>query len=170
MRRIQEKVEQELQSLERELRYDLPREIERATSLGDLRENAEYHAALERQSYVRARIAQLKKRLSQLSTVRLNQIPHDRAAFGSVVTVRDLDGEEQQTYEIVVADDGDPAHGRISLTSPLGKALVSRQVGDEVIVRTPGGERVLEIVELITIHDRAFDAEESEASGQEVDE
>ncbi len=154
MRRIRERLEKELRELEHELRIELPREIQKATALGDLRENAEYHAALERQSYVRARISQLQQRLSQLSSVRMSRIPRDRVAFGSVVTVRDLDTDEEVTWELVFADEGDAAAGRISVSSPIGRALVGKEVGDEVVVRTPAGERTFEVVDLVTLHDR----------------
>ena len=157
MRRIRERLEKELRALEHELRIELPREIQKATALGDLRENAEYHAALERQSYVRARIAQLQQRLSQLSSIRMSQIPRDRAAFGSLVTVRDLDTDEEVTWELVFADEGDAATGKISVSSPIGRALVGKEVGDEVVVRTPSGDRTFEIVDLVTLHDREDD-------------
>ncbi|MDH3285793.1 MAG: GreA/GreB family elongation factor, partial [Acidobacteriota bacterium] len=122
MRRVQEKVEREVQALERELRHELPKEIERATALGDLRENAEYHSALERQTFVRARIAQLKERLSQLSTMSVAKLPRDRAGFGSVVTVRDLDDESTRVFELVLGEEGDPGAGKISVSSPIGRS------------------------------------------------
>ncbi|RMG47542.1 MAG: transcription elongation factor GreA [Acidobacteria bacterium] len=154
MREIRERVERELKQLEHELRYELPKEIERATALGDLRENAEYHAALERQSYVRARIGQLKRRLSQLSTIRMSQIPRDRAGFGSIVDVVDVDSGEERRYELVAAEDGDPANGKLSINSPIGRALAGCSEGDLVTVRAPSGERTLEIVRVVTLHDR----------------
>ncbi|MBP7146777.1 MAG: transcription elongation factor GreA [Acidobacteria bacterium] len=154
MRRLQEPIEKELKELDRELRFDLPREIARATAMGDLRENAEYKAALERQSYVKARIAHLQQRLSQLSTIRLSQIPTDRIAFGSLVTVRDLDNDEERAFDLVLGDEGDANAGKISVASPIGRALLNKQVGDEVTVRTPAGERAFEIVSLQTLHER----------------
>lgn len=154
MKRITERVEKELRELERELRIELPREIERATALGDLRENAEYHAALERQRYVQARVGQLQQRLSQLSTMRMSSIPRDRAAFGSLVTVQDLDTGEESVYELVIGDDGDPGAGKISISSPIGRSLVGKVAGDEVVVRTPGGERAFEVIDLVTLHQR----------------
>ncbi|MDQ7006939.1 MAG: transcription elongation factor GreA [Acidobacteriota bacterium] len=157
LKRITSRVEQELRELERELRVELPREIERATALGDLRENAEYHAALERQRYLQARVGQLQQRLSQLSTIRISSIPTDRAAFGSILKVEDLDTGEEKTFELVIGDDGDPATGKISISSPIGRSLVGRVPGDEVTVRTPGGERVFEILELTTLHQRDID-------------
>lgn len=154
MRHIREKVEKELKRLEHELRYELPKEIEKATALGDLRENAEYHAALERQNYVRARIAQLQKKLGQLGMIRLEKLPKDRAGLGSVITVQDLDSEEEVVYELVFSDEGDPKVGKISLTSPIGKALTGKRVGDEVVARTPRGQREFEVIDLVTLHER----------------
>lgn len=154
MKRITERVEKELRELERELRIELPKEIERATALGDLRENAEYHAALERQRYLQARVGQLQQRLSQLSTMRMSSIPHDRASFGSLVTVQDLDSEEEMVFELVIGDDGDPGAGKISISSPIGRSLVGKVAGDEVVVRTPGGERAFEVIDLVTLHQR----------------
>ena len=154
MRHVMEKLEKERKELERELRYELPKEIQRATALGDLRENAEYHAALERQSYVRARVGQLKQRMSQLSSVELSSLPRDRAAFGSLVTVEDLDSGDEVTYELVVPEEGDPANGKVSVSSPIGRALMGKEVGDEVTVKAPGGDRVFEVRALVTLHDR----------------
>jgi len=154
MKHVRERLERELKQLERELRYELPREIKRATALGDLRENAEYHAALERQSYVRARVGQLRQRISQLSSLDLSQIPHDRVGLGSRVRLEDLDTGDEVTWEIVLADEGDPARGLLSIASPIGRALAGRRVGDEVTVRTPGGERSFEVTGLETIHQR----------------
>lgn len=154
MRHIQDKIDAELKLLDRELRIELPKEIARATALGDLRENAEYHAALDRQRYVQARIAHLNQRRSQLSTVRLDQIPRDRAAFGSIVTLRDLDTGEELVYELVLGDDGDASLGRISVSSPIGRALLNRRAGEEVTVRVPAGERTFEVIALKTLHER----------------
>lgn len=165
MRHLRDPLERELKQLEYELRIELPKEIGRATALGDLRENAEYHAALDRQRYVQARIAHLQQRLSQLSTIRMSQIPRDRAAFGSLVTVSDLDSGEECTYDLVLGDEGDAAAGKISVSSPIGKALVGRQIGDTVSVRTPIGERQFEVTGLLTLHER----EESENGGGEAE-
>ena len=157
MRHIMDRIDSELKLLDRELRIELPKEIARATALGDLRENAEYHAALDRQRYVQARIAHLNQRRSQLSTVRLDQIPRDRVAFGSVVTVRDLATDEEMVFELVLGDDGDASQGRISVSSPIGRALLNRRPGEDVTVRVPAGERTLELVALTTLHEREGD-------------
>lgn len=161
MRHIMDRIDTELRQLDRELRFELPKEIARATALGDLRENAEYHAALERQRYVKARIAHLNQRRAQLSTVRLDQIPTDRVAFGSVVTLEDLDSGESIVYELVLADDGDVTQGRISVSSPIGRALLNRRPGDEVNVRVPSGERAFALVALKTLHQRDADPGEN---------
>lgn len=157
MRHIREKYEKELAELKRELTVDLPKEIQRAVALGDLRENAEYSAALERQRYVQARLAQLTQKLTQLGTIRLSQIPKDKAAFGSVVTLRDLETDEQITYELVLPDEGDVAAGTISVSSPIGRSVVGKQVGDEVTAQTPRGARTFELVDMVTLHDRNDD-------------
>jgi transcription elongation factor GreA len=147
-------LETELKALERELRVELPKEIKRALAMGDLRENAEYQAALERQSFVRARIGQLKNRLADLSNIRLEDIPTDRIGLGSVARVLDLDEDKEISYEFVVPDAADPASGKISMSSPLGKGLSGHQVGDEVMIQVPSGQRTYEVLSLQTIHQR----------------
>ncbi len=154
MRHMREKIEKELQALEYELRFELPKEIQKAVAHGDLRENAEYKAALERQSYVQSRVSQMHEKLAQLSTIKLSAIPTDRVAFGSLVSVRDLDNDLESDYELVFNDDGDAAQGKISVSSPIGRALLGKEVGDQVTVKAPGGERVFEIVNLVTLHER----------------
>lgn len=149
-----EKLETELKELEKELRIDLPREIKRALSMGDLRENAEYHAALERQSYVKARIGQVRSRLAEVSRVRLDEIPRDKVGLGSVIKVLDVDESKELSFEFVLSEEADPANGKISITSPLGRGLVGREVGEEVNIQVPSGRRTYEILSLRTIHDR----------------
>src|SRR6267142_5415081 len=126
--KVKEKLEAELKSLERELRIELPQEIKRALAMGDLRENAEYHAALERQSFVRARIGQLKTRLGEVSQIRVEDIARDKVGLGSLFTVLDLNEDRQLEYEIVLSDEADPASGKISITSPLGRGFTGREV------------------------------------------
>jgi transcription elongation factor GreA len=150
---IKERLRQEISGLQRELRVDLPQEIKRALAHGDLRENSEYHAALERQSYVKARIGQLQKRLSDLSMVKISQIPKDRIAFGSRVVLEDLESDEEVHYELVMNDDANPKAGRISVTSPLGRGLMGHREGDEIEIRIPSGTRTFEVLELRTLHD-----------------
>jgi transcription elongation factor GreA len=143
--------EDEIQKLDRELKLDLPKEIQRARELGDLRENAEYHAAKERQRFVEARISMLKTRVSEISLMNLEKLPLDRVAFGSTVHLREPEGETA-TYQLVMPEDADPAKGWISTASPIGRALVGKEVGDDVKVPTPGGLREFEVIKLITIH------------------
>jgi transcription elongation factor GreA len=143
----------EIRVLEIELTSELPLEIKRARELGDLRENAEYKAAKERQTFVQARIGMLQKRVSEISLMNLDKIPHDRAAFGSIVHVSE--GRNQMAvYQLVMPEDADPAKGMVSTTSPIGRALMGKEAGDVVEAPTPGGTRSFEILKLITIHDQ----------------
>lgn len=162
MEEIKERLRQEISELQRELQIDLPREIQRALAHGDLRENSEYQAALERQGYVRARLGQLQRRLSDLSMIRMSRIPRDRIALGSTVVLEDLDSESQVTYELVLNDDADRKDGRISVTSPLGKGLMGHREGDEITIRIPSGKRTFEVLSLTTIHDRLNPSPEEE--------
>jgi transcription elongation factor GreA len=149
--RILKKFEDEIQQLEKELKTELPREIQRARELGDLRENAEYAAAKERQRLVEARISMLKKRVSEISLMNLDKIPHDRVGFGSTVELKDPQGQTV-TYQLVMPEDAAPEIGLISTASPIGRALVNKEEGDEVDVSTPNGSRRFEIVKLVTVH------------------
>jgi len=153
MQDLKKKLEDEIAALEIELRIDLPREISKARAHGDLSENAEYHAAKERQGMVNARLGQLRARMRELAMVDFSRIPRDRAGLGSSVTVLDLGKGEEFTYRLVTSEEADVATGRISTTSPIGRALIGKQVGDTVKFQSPGGARELEIVQLVTIHD-----------------
>jgi len=153
MEDLKKKLEQEIAALDIELRIDLPREIAKARAHGDLSENAEYHAAKERQGMVNARLGQLRQRLRELSMIDYTRIPRDRVGLGSSVTVLDLQKDEEITYLLVTSEEANVALGRISTTSPIGKGLLGKQVGDTVKVQIPGGTRELEIVTLLTIHD-----------------
>lgn len=144
--------EEEIQSLEYELKRELPKEIQRARELGDLRENAEYQAAKERQRLVESRLSLLKKRVSEISLMNLSKLPRDRAGFGSTVHLRQPGGETV-VYQLVMAEDADPTKGWISTASPIGRGLMGKEVGDEVTVPTPNGIREFEVVKLTTIHD-----------------
>lgn len=145
--------EDEIQELERELKTQLPKEIQRARELGDLRENAEYQAAKERQSFLQARIGMLKKRIGEIALMNVDRIPRGKVGLGSTVEVRESTGE-RIIYQIVMPDDADVERGWISTASPIGRALLNQEEGDEVVVRTPNGlERVFEIVKLSTVHD-----------------
>lgn len=141
-------------ALERELHRELPKEIQRARELGDLKENAEYQSAKDRQGIVNARIAMLKKRIAEISIMNLDKIPHDRAAFGSTVHLREDNGDAV-TYQLVMPEEADAAKGLISTSSPIGRAIVGRTEGDEINVTTPSGTRNFEILKLVTIHDGA---------------
>jgi transcription elongation factor GreA len=152
--RIIKKFEEEVALLERELKTELPKEIQRARELGDLRENAEYHAAKDRQTIVNSRIGMLKKRISEIAIMNLDKIPHDRAAFGSTVHLLEDNGETI-VYQLVMPEEADAAKGLISTSSPIGRAIVGKTEGDEITVTTPNGTRQFEIMKLVTIHDEA---------------
>ena len=143
--------ESEIAVLERELTQELPKEIQRAREHGDLRENAEYHAAKERQRFVEARVSMLRKRVSEIQLMDMARIPKDRAGFGSKLTM--TENGASRTYELVMPEDSDPDKGLISVASPIGRALVGKEEGDEVSVPTPAGVRRFEILKLVTIHD-----------------
>lgn len=150
--RLLKKFEDEINELERELKTELPKEIQRARELGDLRENAEYQAAKERQSFLQARIGMLRKRVGDIALMNLDKIPHDKAALGSTVTLVEEDGQKL-TYQLVMPEDADAEKGFISTASPIGRALLGKAEGDEVVVPTPNGQRVFELIKLATIHD-----------------
>ena len=152
--RILKRLEAEVADLDRELRTELPKEIQRARELGDLSENAEYQAAKERQSYIQARMGMLRKRMAEISLMNLEKLPRDRAAFGSTLEVRAESGELVH-FQLVMAEDADATKGFISTSSPIGKALMGKQPGDEVSVPTPTGVRRFEVVTLTTVHDEA---------------
>jgi transcription elongation factor GreA len=152
MHKIKELLDTELRTLEHEFRVELPKEIKTAVAMGDLRENAEYKAALERQSYVKARIGQLRERLAALHTLNLDLVPRDRVGLGAHVKLLDLDQDAEVAYELVFPELADLARGLISIASPIGKSLLNRQVGDEVTIRTPAGQKRFEVLELVTIH------------------
>jgi transcription elongation factor GreA len=150
--RLLKKFEDEIAQLDRELKSELPQEIRRARELGDLRENAEYHAAKERQRLVEARISLLKKRVSDIHLMNLDKVPHDRVGFGSTVHLKDAHGGTM-TYQLVMPEDADVDQGLISTASPIGRALLNKEEGDEVVVTTPNGSRTFEVIKLLTIHD-----------------
>jgi transcription elongation factor GreA len=152
---IKKQLQEEIRQLEHELAHELPAEIKKAVALGDLSENAEYHMAKQRQVFVNARLGQLKQRMSELALVNLSNIPRDRAAFGSKVLVYDTSKDEKIQYKLVTSEEADVNKGLISTTSPIGRSLVGKQVGDTATVVTPNGNRELEILELTTIHDNA---------------
>jgi transcription elongation factor GreA len=155
MEELKKKLQQEIAALEYELRNELPKEILKARAHGDLSENAEYHAAKQRQSYVDARLGQLQARLREFSMADLTKIPHDRVGLGSTVVVFDSLKNEEISYKIVTSEEADVNNGRISTSSPIGKGLLGKQVGDTVKITIPGGTREMEVLSLTTIHDLA---------------
>lgn len=150
---IKKKLQDEITALEYELRNELPREILKARLHGDLSENAEYHAAKERQGLVNARLGQLQKRLADFSMIDMSKIPHDRVGLGSRVVVLDIRTEIEITYHLVTSEEADAPQGKISTASPIGKSLLGKVVGDTVKMQAPGGAKELEILKLQTIHE-----------------
>ena len=149
--KLLKRFEEQVAVLERELKMELPKEIQRARELGDLRENAEYQAAKERQTYVQARIGMLRRRMNEIALMNMEKIPHGKAGFGSTVTLRE--NNQQLVYQLGMPEDADGEKGMISTSSPIGRAILNREEGDEVNVTTPAGPRTFEILKLVTIHD-----------------
>lgn len=158
IREMREKLSHEIGQLSHELNVTLPQNIAQAVELGDLRENSEYKAALERQQFVQARLGQLHQRLNQLTQLANTEAPTDRVGLGSRVTVQDLDTDEIDTYVVVLAEMMDIDAGHISLASPLGRALSNGRVGDEISLRLPASARKLRITELVTAHQAGAEA------------
>jgi len=152
MDELKKKLQDEIAALEHEFRTELPREILRARELGDLSENAEYHAAKERQGLVNARLGQLRKRLAEISMIDLTKVPRDRVGFGSSVVVFDVLKSEEMTYRLVASEESDVKNGLISTSSPIGRGLLNKRVGDEVRIVAPGATLQFEIVRMTTIH------------------
>jgi len=152
---FKKKLQDEIAALEYELRNELPREILKARAHGDLSENAEYHAAKERQGFVNAKLNHLKQRLAAMSMVDFSKIPHGRVGLGSRVVLLDVKKDEQITYNLVTSEEADAAKGKVSTTSPIGRSLLGKEVGDVIKVQIPGGMREFEILELATIHEIA---------------
>jgi len=154
MEAVKKKLKDELDALEEELHFRLPKEIQKAREFGDLRENAEYKAAMERQSIVQARIMQVRNRLSEVDSIDLSKIPTGIAAYGSTVVLFDVEKEEKVTYKLVTSEESDPEKGLISTVSPIGQALMGKEEGDEIKVKTPSGWRNFELSRLTTIHEK----------------
>ena len=153
MQDIKKALDEQIRQLEYELTTELPAEIKKAVALGDLSENAEYHMAKQRQEFVNARLGQLKKRMGELSLVNLDNIPRNKVGFGSTVEVHDESKGETLSYKLVTSEESDVSKGLISTTSPIGRALIGKEVGDTATVVTPNGKRELEVLKLTTIHD-----------------
>src|SRR5262245_44261244 len=152
MKEIRDRLEGELKALERELTVDLPREIKTAVAMGDLRENAEYHAALERQRFVKARIGQLRLRLSELGMMNMDKIAKDRIGLGSTIVLLDLETDVEVTYELVIPEMADLEKGLVSTSSPIGRGLLGKKAGDQVTIEVPSGKKRSEVTELRPIH------------------
>ena len=149
---MREKLGKEIEELSRELAVTIPQAIATAVAMGDLRENSEYKAALERQQLVQARLGQLHHRLAQLAQLANTEAPRDRVGLGSRVVVEDLVTGEQETYILVLAEMMDIDAGHISMASPLGRALKDRKPGERVSLRLPTASRQLKVLEVVTIH------------------
>ncbi|MFN0138950.1 MAG: transcription elongation factor GreA [Pyrinomonadaceae bacterium] len=154
MEEIKKKLKTQIEELEHELNHKLPKVIQHAREFGDLSENAEYKAAKERQTFVQARVSLLHQRLMEVESIDVSKIPTDRVAYGSVVVLFDLDKEEKVTYELLTSEESDPDNGKISTVSPIGQALMGKEEGDEVKVKTPNGWKSFEISRLTTIHEK----------------
>ena len=155
---IKKRLEEEIRTLDHELKIQLPKEIQKAREYGDLRENAEDKAAKERQTFLQARIGQLSARLAALSMVNMDRIPKDKVGLGSTVTLRETASGDQIVYDLVTPEEADPTQGRISPSSPIGKSLLNHEEGDVVEVRVPSGTKEYEITRLVTIHDQVEDS------------
>jgi transcription elongation factor GreA len=152
---IKKKLQEEINTLEHELSYELPRELKKAVALGDLSENAEYHMAKQRQEFVKARLRQLGRRMADLSLINMDNIPKDKVGLGSTVRIFDNTKNEEMEYKLVTSEESDVTVGKISTSSPIGRALLNKKVGDTAIVVTPNGKREMEVLKLTTIHDEA---------------
>jgi len=152
-----EKLRQQIRPLERELKIELPRQLAEAAAHGDLSENAEYDAAKSRKELVEAQLQRLYAKKKSLAAINPETISRDAIGFYSTVRLYDLDGGDEVTYRLVTSDESDPKNGKISLTSPIGRALAGKQVGDEVSVQTPRGTRSYEVLEFKTLHDETGD-------------
>ncbi len=150
---VKQKLQAELDGLESELRIHLPKEIKRAREFGDLRENSEYQTALQRQTMVKARIRELRQRMSEVASIDLSRVPRDKAAYGSTLVLYDAQRDEEVTYRLVTPEESNPPEGLISTVSPIGRSLMGKEAGDEVVVTIPSGSRRFEIRRLITLHD-----------------
>jgi transcription elongation factor GreA len=156
---VRKKLQGEVEALNHELTVTLPATLKRAIRNGDLRENGDYHAALERQQFVQARLSHLRTRLSKLSQIDLSKIPSGQVGLGSRVTVEDLANGQREDLELVIPDAMDFDRGHISVASPMGRGLVDKKVGDTTVVQLPAGVRKLRIVSLRTLHEQLDEAD-----------
>jgi len=154
LKEVKKKLEERIKVLERELKSELPKALMKAIELGDLKENAEYQTAKERQAMVQTQLGLLRQRLANLSLVNLSKIPTDRVSYGSEVVLVDLETDQERAFRLVTSEESDAANGLISTSSPIGKSLMGHKEGDEVTIRTPRSVRTFEILSLKTIHDK----------------
>jgi transcription elongation factor GreA len=150
---LKQKLSEEVGRLQHELNVTLPSEIRKAVEHGDLRENSEYKAALERQQFVQARLGQLRQRLSKLSSIDINQIPPDKVGLGSRVVVEDSRSSDREVYHLVFGDALEFEEGHVTMASPIGRALLGKQIGEEVVLKLPTMTRQMKVIDLRTIHD-----------------
>ncbi len=148
-----ERLEEELKKVTRELRVDVPKELKTAAAHGDLSENSEYDAAKQRQSFLQARVSQLTNRVEALSSLKLDDLPRDAVAFGSKVSLEDQDSGEEVVYELVTPEEVDPRNGKISVGSPIGKALLGKAADDEVSINLPTGVKEYVVIKIETLHE-----------------
>jgi transcription elongation factor GreA len=153
---IVKQLREELQKVEKELRIDIPKELQKAAAHGDFRENAEYEAAKQRQSYLQARVAHLNSRITSLVSLKLDNIPKDAIGFGSRIHLEDLNTGDTVVYELVTPEEVDPRNGKISVSSPIGRALINKAEGDEITINLPSGVKEYAIAEVYTLHDLFF--------------
>jgi transcription elongation factor GreA len=157
---IRQKLSEEVERLNHELSVTLPETLKKALQAGDLRENGDYHAALERQQFIHARLTHLRSRLSKLSQIDVTKIPSDRVGLGSRVVVEDAATKARETYELVIPDAMDFEGNQISVASPLGRGLLNKRVGEVALVQLPNGTRKLKVVQLATFHQQLAEAKE----------
>lgn len=148
---IREKIEDEIERLTEELNRELPKRIKVAMEHGDLRENSEYKAAKERQAFVEARLNHLTSRMTELSKIDVDEMPHDKVGFGSRVTIQDHDSGDEFTFTITAGDFIDLDAGQVSLASPIGQGLLGAGEGEDVTVALPRGERRYTVLSLLTL-------------------
>lgn len=157
---VKKKLQAEVEALNHEFLVVLPETLKKALAMGDLRENSDYHAAIERQQFIQARLSHLRTRLGKLSSIDLSKVPSDRVGLGSTVRVRDMATKAEETWELMIPDAMDVDEGQISVSSPLGRGLLDRKVGETATVQLPAGKRKLKILDLTTLHDQTANTED----------
>lgn len=158
----QKKVElkEELDKLKHEFKVELPKKIAEAREHGDLKENADYHAARERQGFVKAKIGQLNAQMQKLNSIKIDEIPNDKVGFGSNVIIKNMKTGETKDITFVTDAETNPSEGKITMSTPFGLALSNKGVGEEAVVTLPVGEEKYKIIKLITIHGKEIEVTE----------